>query len=548
MNKNSEKQKKAASNYTPYQILEIRGSFMYFISLIVLTAITTSFQLIADVSLRGLLPPFMIQLICVLIAFRIYMLKKALKEVNVLPWIVAFITSTTPFMAKYNYAFDEAMGANTPESWTFALQSYNSTVVAIIMVILLHLLFKKRIYAFFAFYVIINWIVFVVIATNQGAGYSLHAIIDGQPVLDKVILLREIFFIIISAYIFYLVYRNIPVIQDFDRRTTRQKNLIQKQAERQFEINSEIKNSMGELKEQVNLQNHLVESFNDKMQNQAATFEEISATLEELLGSAENIHHSSTDQVDGNIKMEEIVNEFKQIKTETKENLNATSKNIESVSTRTNTADESLREVQNTIDKIKDQSTLIGQTISIIVEIADKINLLSLNASIEAARAGEYGKGFAVVADEIGKLAFQTQESIKEVEGVLKENTRITTEGVEVIKGTASLIKELIESMVDSSNNIKVLQESILVEEGYIKIIIEQMFNNIELAKSIGSGTEEQKRAIKTSSDSVEQVNSIVADMVREVEQLAESSRTILKQATYLLERASVSTDDTDES
>ena len=51
-----------------------------------------------------------------------------------------------------------------------------------------------------------------------------------------------------------------------------------------------------------------------------------------------------------------------------------------------------------------------------VQNIADTINLLSINASVEAARAGEAGKGFAVVAGSIRDLSDTSLASVKEAE------------------------------------------------------------------------------------------------------------------------------------
>ncbi len=89
-------------------------------------------------------------------------------------------------------------------------------------------------------------------------------------------------------------------------------------------------------------------------------------------------------------------------------------KNMNSeISVKVNEANDSTRNTDGILDFVKDIST--------------QTNLLGLNAAIEAARAGEAGRGFTVVAGEIRKMSASTNDSIGQIDTVLKSiNASIT--------------------------------------------------------------------------------------------------------------------------
>ncbi|PJZ44846.1 methyl-accepting chemotaxis protein [Leptospira brenneri] len=93
--------------------------------------------------------------------------------------------------------------------------------------------------------------------------------------------------------------------------------------------------------------------------------------------------------------------------------------------------------IQSAYEKVEvmnQMSENIKATISIVEDISDRVNLLSLNASIEAARAGSMGRGFAVVAGEVSRLADETAKNIEEIKRVVNLSQVASKESLESMK------------------------------------------------------------------------------------------------------------------
>jgi methyl-accepting chemotaxis protein len=116
-----------------------------------------------------------------------------------------------------------------------------------------------------------------------------------------------------------------------------------------------------------------------------------------MLASSENISGTARTQVMASREVDDNLKDFQTIKSDTKEKLESALAEMDILVANTSANSEKVELVERTIDAIKNQSNAIRETIAIIVDIADRINLLSLNPRSRR-RAGEHGRGFAVVA------------------------------------------------------------------------------------------------------------------------------------------------------
>jgi methyl-accepting chemotaxis protein len=95
------------------------------------------------------------------------------------------------------------------------------------------------------------------------------------------------------------------------------------------------------------------------------------------------------------------------------------------------------------VNNIAANSAKINKITEVIEGIANKTNLLSLNAAIEAARAGEHGKGFSVVAEEVGKLASSSAESTQQITLLVQEAAVEAARAVETVKQVAEDMRNI---------------------------------------------------------------------------------------------------------
>ena len=95
------------------------------------------------------------------------------------------------------------------------------------------------------------------------------------------------------------------------------------------------------------------------------------------------------------------------------------------------------------IEALSESAREIGKVMDVIVDIAERTDLLALNARIEAARGGEAGKGFAVVANEVKDLARQTASATEEIQERIRAIQETVPEAADAVSTMATTIERL---------------------------------------------------------------------------------------------------------
>lgn len=155
----------------------------------------------------------------------------------------------------------------------------------------------------------------------------------------------------------------------------------------------------------------------------------------------------------------------------------------------------------------------ITSVVTTINKVADRTNLLSLNASIEAEKAGEYGQGFAVVAREIRRLADQTAIATMDIDQVVLEMQSAVSSGVSGMDEFAGKVLRSVEEVAKISSQLSEIINRVEALSPRIETVHEGIENQSQAAEKINSAMLQLSDGAKQVIGSLHQVNEVVMQL-----------------------------------
>ncbi len=279
-------------------------------------------------------------------------------------------------------------------------------------------------------------------------------------------------------------------------------------------INKMVENTSRNIRENEALleqQKEDMERNNTLIQNVKNACKDLEHVSGETLENADNIYNGTDEQKkaveDLKQVMEQLVQELKQSANTSGSITEATGNSVNEI-LRTQSQMEVLKD---SMQKTSEMSVAIEKIIGEINSIAQRTNMLSLNASVEAARAGEMGRGFSVVATQIGELAARSAQAAKETNELITNSMRAVESGKKITDQTAEAFDIAVGNIENANKDVEKITDM-------VKQNVEIVIHATEQIEKIANVVEKNVQV----SHNTKQVSSNMADITGKLLEIVE--------------------------
>lgn len=262
--------------------------------------------------------------------------------------------------------------------------------------------------------------------------------------------------------------------------------------------------------------------------------EDLNETSDSLNSSAQKLANSADDQAAATQETVSAMAEMNSMIAQTVDFSQKSSTMSDEIRTLTNEGEQTMKQMVNAMDLIKDSNAQLEEMANIINEISNKTNvindivfktqLLSFNASIEAARAGQHGKGFAVVAEEVGNLAQLSGNAAAEIRSLLENSqsqvnhivtntTGKVNEGEEVSRRAMEIFSKISESIGNISSQIHQISQATNEQKQGIEQT-QQALEQIDNVMKVNQGISQETN---TASKSLDDISTSLMDEMKDL-------------------------------
>ncbi|HBK66105.1 MAG TPA: methyl-accepting chemotaxis protein [Cyanobacteria bacterium UBA11166] len=275
-------------------------------------------------------------------------------------------------------------------------------------------------------------------------------------------------------------------------------------------MSEQLKNSFDKLNEVISQANQVGIKVTSSTMEIATAGKQLEATVVQQAASTNKVKVTATSIASTSGELAKAAQSIAQTATVTAAQASHSQVNLMEMATEMDRLASATMLMSLRLGKMNEKANNINSVVANIIQVADRTNLLSLNAAIEAEKAGDSGGGFAIVAREVRWLADKATLAASEIEEMVKEIQSSTATGVmemDKLSQEVSNYVERVRQVSEQMNSVMIQVQNITPE---FEQVSQKMEGQFEGASQISSAISQLSEVSVQTVASLQQTNQVL--------------------------------------